>query len=168
VPIISGEQAEIDQMKAKLSAIMNQPRGGFRDLESRRTMRIGPSRRTLRRREGCGPPTHHQAQKRYSPIAAPPPVVIMPRVWMIVVELVMQIPKSPMIGTVLTPALETVLVSACMRFANVIVEPIVLLVIALVSVVVLVRECRRKSPSQKQQSSRCQRSFALVHLHLLV
>lgn len=85
---------------------------------------------------------------------------------MIVVELAVQILESPMIGAVLTPALETVLVSACMGFANIAMELIVLLVIARVPVVVLVRDRRRKGPRKKQQSARCQRSISLAHLSI--
>jgi hypothetical protein len=82
---------------------------------------------------------------------------------MIFVELAVQILESPMIGPVLPPALEPLLVGECMSFTNVAVESIVLLVVARVFVVVLVRERWRKGHRKKQQSAGCSCSSILAH-----
>jgi len=86
----------------------------------------------------------------------------MPCAWTIIVEIFMQIPQRTMIGTVLSSAVETLLMSTSVGLGEIPVNSPVVLVIVLI----VVRESRRHSCGQQQHCCR-RKGFSDGHGTLL-
>jgi hypothetical protein len=85
-------------------------------------------------------------------------IVIMPVAWMIVVEAFVQVSQRTMVGTVLSSAVEALLMRALMGVGEILVKPPVIRVIA----VIVVRKSRRHGRGQQRD---CRRSKDISDCH---